>query len=92
MPTATDWPATMDRGEQGIDMTIQTFTTCPDCGDIAEIRDHFVLSSTDGPIEHLRILCVRRHRFVLPTAGLDRIPTMRPPTAPAAHPTVGKAN
>ena len=72
-------------------MTTQTFTTCPDCGEIAEIRDHFVLSSTDGPIEHMRMICVRRHHFVLPIAGLERVFTLSPP-ATDAHPVVRKAS
>ena len=72
-------------------MTTQTFTTCPDCGEIAEIRDHFVLSSTDGPIEHTRTMCVRRHHFALPIAGLDRVLALSPP-ATDAHPVVRKAS
>lgn len=44
-------------------MNVQIFTTCPQCGGIAEIRDYFVLESTEGPIEHVRTLCVRRHWF-----------------------------
>lgn len=72
-------------------MTIQTFTTCPDCGNIAETHDRFLLSSTDGPIEHMRMLCVRRHRFVLPTSSLERVPTMRPP-ASDTHRAVGNVN
>lgn len=42
-------------------MTNQTFVTCPDCGEIAEVRDRFVLPSTDGPVEHVQTLCVARH-------------------------------
>ena len=53
-------------------MTTHSFTVCPDCGKIAEISDRFVLSSTDGPIEHVRMLCVRRHYFVLAVASLDQ--------------------
>jgi hypothetical protein len=55
-------------------MLTHSFTACPDCGEIAEINDRFVLPSTDGPIEHVRMLCVRRHHFVLATASLDRVP------------------
>ena len=45
-------------------------TTCPDCGAPAEVTDRFALESTDGPIEHLRVQCVRRHWFVMSTASL----------------------
>jgi hypothetical protein len=53
-------------------MSTQAFTTCPACGQVAEIRDRFVLSSTEGPIEHVRIMCLLRHQFALSTADLDR--------------------
>ena len=47
-------------------------TTCPDCGAVAEVNDRFVLESTDGPVEHVRTQCVRRHWFVLPAASVAR--------------------
>ncbi|HEV2778962.1 MAG TPA: hypothetical protein VGX25_06120 [Actinophytocola sp.] len=40
-----------------------TFTSCPDCGEIAEVIDRFVLPSTDGPVEHVRTQCLRRHFY-----------------------------
>ncbi|MGH4026672.1 MAG: hypothetical protein ACRDRV_19035 [Pseudonocardiaceae bacterium] len=64
-------------------MTTQTFTTCPDCGEIAEIRDRFVLQSTDGQVEHIQLLCIRRHGFVLPTASLERAAAPSVPSTPA---------
>jgi hypothetical protein len=47
-------------------------TSCPDdrCGLPAEIRDRFTLPSTDGPVEHVQVLCVGRHHHVLPTSWL----------------------
>ena len=54
-------------------MTTHSFTACPDCGEITEISDRFVLASTDGPIEHVRMLCIRRHWFMLAVASLDRL-------------------
>ncbi len=54
-------------------MTTHSFAACPDCREVAEISDRFVLPSTDGPIEHVRMLCVRRHYFVLAVASLDRL-------------------
>ena len=55
-----------------IDMTI-----CPECGELAEIQWRDVLESTDGPVEHAKVLCVRRHWFLLPVAYLARA---RPPS------------
>jgi hypothetical protein len=49
-------------------------TWCPDCGAVAEVTDRHVLESTEGPIEHARIACVRRHQFLLPLEWLDRPP------------------
>jgi hypothetical protein len=62
-------------------------TTCPECGAPAEVTDRTALESTDGPMEHVKILCVRRHWFLMPTAMLaDRIPPAQPSSAPAAQP------
>jgi hypothetical protein len=46
-------------------------TDCPECGVPAEVQWRTVLASTDGPIEHARILCVRRHGFLMPVASLN---------------------
>lgn len=45
-------------------------TTCPECGEISEVQDRHVLDSTDGPVEHARIMCIRRHWFLLPVSTL----------------------
>ena len=45
-------------------------TTCPECHAPAEIVGREVWSSTDGPVEHARVRCVRRHFFCLPTERL----------------------
>lgn len=45
-------------------------TNCPECGTLAEVEWRAVLESTDGPIEHVKIRCVQRHWFLLPTASL----------------------
>ena len=47
-------------------------TTCPDCGAPAEVTDRCAMESTDGPIEHVRVICVRRHWFLMSTESLDR--------------------
>jgi hypothetical protein len=57
-------------------------TTCPECGNLAEIQWRDVLESTDGPIEHAKVVCVARHWFVLPVASLasPATPTRDVPT------------
>jgi len=57
-------------------------TTCPECGNLAEITSRDVFESTDGPIEHAKVVCVARHWFVLPVANLETPPVRR--TGPAA--------
>ena len=44
-------------------------TVCPDpeCQAPAEVLDRFDLSSTDGPIEHIRTRCVLSHIFTVAT-------------------------
>jgi hypothetical protein len=43
----------------------------------------FVLSSTDGPVEHMHMMCVGRHHLVMPVADLDRVSA---PNWAAPHP------
>ena len=45
-------------------------TLCPECGALAEVQWRAVMESTDGPVEHAKISCVRRHWFLLPVAHL----------------------
>jgi hypothetical protein len=45
---------------------------CPQCSAPAEITDRFVLESTSGPVEHLTVSCLHRHRFTLPA---DHLPS-----------------
>ena len=45
---------------------------CPQCLAPAEITDRFVLQSTNGPVEHVTVWCVNRHRF---TATIDHLPS-----------------
>jgi hypothetical protein len=47
-------------------------TVCPECAEPAEVQWRAVMESTDGPVEHAKVLCVRRHWFLLPTAMLAR--------------------
>ena len=43
------------------------FTYCPDptCGAVAEIADRFALSSTDGALDHAKVVCLHGHWFML---------------------------
>jgi hypothetical protein len=45
-------------------------TLCPECAVLAEIQWRDFLESTDGPVEHAKVLCARRHWFLLPVASL----------------------
>ncbi|MEE8601681.1 hypothetical protein [Euzebya tangerina] len=53
-------------------LTTTQLTTCPSCGDTAEIVRRDVLESTDGPIEHVYVRCVGRHWFMLSIDALER--------------------
>jgi hypothetical protein len=46
---------------------------CPECAAPAEVVDRFALPSTDGPIEHVKVMCVMRHWFLLPAASLPAV-------------------
>lgn len=56
------------------------FTSCPECEALAEVEWRAVLESTDGPVEHAKVRCVRGHWFLLPVATLvaSRQPTCDP--------------
>jgi hypothetical protein len=45
-------------------------TACPECDAPAEVRTRSVWESTDGPIEHVRLDCVRGHWFLMSAASL----------------------
>lgn len=44
---------------------------CPECGLPAEVTSRFTLESTDGPVEHVRIRCIRGISFLMPTYMLE---------------------
>ncbi len=48
---------------------------CPECGRPATVVDRFNLTSTDGPIEHVRISCPGRHHFL---TAADRVAEYAP--------------
>jgi len=39
---------------------------CPDCGLPAEVTDRFVFKGAPASVEHVKVVCVRRHRFAIP--------------------------
>lgn len=49
-------------------------TGCPACAAPAEVTERVDLWSTDGPVEHARVLCVNRHVFTMPTERLPAHP------------------
>jgi hypothetical protein len=49
---------------------VLTIVECPECGQPAEVLDRFVLDSTDGPTEHVRLRCLGRHHLMIPTQAL----------------------
>lgn len=56
------------------DLSRIELTGCPECDQPAEIVDRFVLGSTDGPFEHVRIRCLLGHGFLMPVELLrDRL-------------------
>ena len=67
------------------------FTTCPECGALAEVTWRDVLESTDGPVEHAKVVCAGRHWFLLPVASLERpavaTPDVRTPASRRAGST-----
>ena len=44
---------------------------CPECGKPAELIGRGHLTSTDGPVEIVRVICVGRHSFLM---NADRLP------------------
>ncbi|MET1058929.1 MAG: hypothetical protein ABWX84_05000 [Nocardioides sp.] len=47
-------------------------TVCPECDELAEVKWRAVMESTDGPVEHAKVVCVRGHWFLLPVSHLAR--------------------
>lgn len=45
---------------------------CPECSSPAEIVDRFVVESTNGPVEEIKLHCLERHWFLLPVSYLER--------------------
>ena len=45
---------------------------CLRCGLPAEISDRFTLAGAPRPVEHVKVVCVRRHWFVVPVEMISR--------------------
>jgi hypothetical protein len=50
-------------------------TLCPECGALAEVQWRDVIESTDGPVEHAKVVCAARHWFLLPVWHLEQLAT-----------------
>lgn len=57
----TAWPAGLAAG----------LVPCPACGLPAAVTEWFTLASTDGPVEHIALICVANDFFKM---ALDRLP------------------
>ena len=53
-----------------------TLVDCPTCGLPAEITDRFTLGGVPEPVEHVKVVCVRRHWYTLP---VDMVSLAEPP-------------
>jgi hypothetical protein len=53
-------------------------TACPECSAPAEVTEVVILGSTDGPVDHARVRCVRKHWFFMPADRLVRLETSEP--------------
>ncbi len=59
-------PAPLHLGQSGLNTV-----ACPQCGQPAEIEWADLLPSTDGLVQHVKIRCLFRHWFLMPSARLD---------------------
>jgi hypothetical protein len=48
------------------ELTPGALVDCPTCGLPAEVTDRFTLGGAPGPVEHVKVMCVRRHWYTLP--------------------------
>jgi hypothetical protein len=51
-----------------------TLTQCPECGAPAEVQDEGCVQGTSGPVGVCRVVCVRRHWFLL---AVDSLPALQ---------------
>ena len=53
------------------ELTPGVLVDCPTCGLPADITDRFTLGGAPVPVEHVKLICVRRHGHTLP---VDMLP------------------
>jgi hypothetical protein len=63
---------------ENTELTRGALVDCPACGLPAEITDRFTLGGAPGPVEHVKVVCVRRHWYTLP---VDVFPIGAPASA-----------
>ena len=56
-------------------LTPGALVNCPTCGLPAAITDRFTLGGAPGPVDHVKLICVRRHWYTLP---VDTLPLNAP--------------
>ena len=66
-------------------VTLGELTACPECSTPAEVTEVVSLGSTDGPVVHARVRCVRRHWFFMPADRLIRGEAAEPALRPLAR-------
>ena len=47
-------------------------TPCPDCGSAADVTRDGYVTSTDGPVAMVRVVCQQRHWFLMSEDSLAR--------------------
>jgi hypothetical protein len=63
------------------------YARCPQCARPAEITDRFSLTSTDGPLEHVKISCRSGHWFTQLAADVEATHVAPPAEPREATPT-----
>ena len=66
-------------------VVVGELTACPECSAPAEVTEVVSLGSTDGPVGHARVRCVRRHWFFMPAERLVRGEATEPELRPLAR-------
>jgi hypothetical protein len=70
-----------------IDIPAEPLVECPACGLPAEITDRFALGGAPGPVEHVKVVCVIRHWFMIPA---DQLAADEPSRSGPAEADVGR--
>jgi hypothetical protein len=70
-----------NRNPDNTEVASGALVDCPTCGLPAEITDQFTLGGAPGAIEHVKVVCVRRHWYTVP---VDTFP-VNPPVPEHTH-------